>query len=40
MGKVLRHQTFRPKVWGREYAGDTQVLSTFVKQRRSKLGDN
>ena len=40
MGKVLRHQTILTEVWGREYAGDTQILRTFVKQLRSKLGDN
>jgi two-component system KDP operon response regulator KdpE len=40
MGRVVRHQTILTEVWGREYAGDTQILRTFVKQLRSKLGDD
>jgi DNA-binding response OmpR family regulator len=39
-GKVLRHQAIMTNVWGPEYGSDTAILRTFIKQLRSKLGDN
>jgi two-component system KDP operon response regulator KdpE len=38
-GKVLTHPMLLRAVWGPEYAGDTQLLRTYVNQLRSKLED-
>jgi two-component system KDP operon response regulator KdpE len=39
-GKVLTHPMLLRSVWGPEYAGDTQLLRTFVNQLRTKLHDD
>src|SRR5690606_19514268 len=39
-GRVLSHQTILANVWGEEYGDDSQILRTYVKQLRSKLGDD
>ncbi len=39
-GKVLRHDAILAKIWGEEYAADTQILRTYIKQLRSKLKDD
>jgi DNA-binding winged helix-turn-helix (wHTH) protein len=39
-GKVLTHERILVNVWGEDYGGDTQKLRTYVKQLRSKLGDD
>lgn len=38
-GRVLSHQAILTSVWGEEYVDDTQILRTYVKQLRAKLGD-
>ena len=39
-GRVLKHRTILSAVWGEGYTDDTQVLRTYVKQLRAKLGDD
>ena len=39
-GRALTHDHLLKRVWGSGYAGDTQVVRTFVKNLRRKLGDN
>jgi two-component system KDP operon response regulator KdpE len=39
-GKILTHPMILRAVWGAEYAGDTQVLRTYINQLRAKLGDD
>ena len=36
-GKVTTHRTLLHKVWGPEYAGDTQLLRVFISQLRGKI---
>lgn len=36
-GKVTTHRTLLHKVWGPEYAGDTQLLRVYISQLRSKI---
>ncbi len=38
-GRILTHQSILANVWGEEYVADTQILRTYVKQLRAKLGD-
>ena len=38
-GRVLTHDHLLRRVWGSDYYGDTQVVRTFVKNLRRKLGD-
>ena len=39
-GRVLTHDQLLGRVWGRDYSGDSQILRSFVKKLRRKLGDN
>ena len=36
-GKPVTHRTLLHKVWGPEYAGDTQLLRVYIGQLRSKI---
>ncbi len=36
-GKVTTHRTLLHKVWGPEYAGDTQLLRVYISQLRGKI---
>jgi two-component system KDP operon response regulator KdpE len=36
-GKVITHRTILHKVWGPEYAGETQLLRVYIGQLRSKI---
>jgi two-component system KDP operon response regulator KdpE len=36
-GKLLTHRTLLHKVWGPEYAADTQLLRVYVAQLRTKI---
>lgn len=38
-GKVITHRTILHKVWGPEYAGETQLLRVYIGQLRSKIED-
>ncbi len=38
-GRVLTHDHLLRRVWNSDHYGDTQVVRTFVKNLRSKLGD-
>jgi len=39
-GRVLTHPMLLRAVWGAEYAGDVQLLRTYVNQLRTKLEDD
>ena len=39
-GRVLTHEQLLQRVWGQDYSGGSQVLRTYVKYLRNKLGDN
>ncbi|MDE2869002.1 MAG: ATP-binding protein [Chloroflexota bacterium] len=39
-GRVLTHDELLVKVWGQGHSADQQLLRSFVKGLRSKLGDN
>ena len=39
-GRVVTRETLLRQVWGRSYAADPQVLRSFVKKLRRKLGDD
>lgn len=39
-GRVLTHDELLREVWGPEYSGQSQLLRTYVKTLRQKLGDN
>ncbi|HEV3231801.1 MAG TPA: response regulator transcription factor [Candidatus Dormibacteraeota bacterium] len=39
-GKVLTHRELLHRVWGPEYAGETQYTRTFVQRLRAKLEDD
>ena len=39
-GRVLTHEQLLRLVWGPLYVADTQVLQTYIKQLRGKLGDD
>ncbi len=39
-GRVLTHDQLLQRVWGQEYAGDTRLLRTYIKEVRRKLGDD
>ena len=39
-GRVLTHNQLLERVWGPEYSGDSQLLRSFVKSLRNKLGDS
>ncbi len=39
-GRVVTHEELLEKVWGREHSADPQLLRSFVKGLRSKLGDD
>ena len=36
-GKLMTHHTLLHRVWGPEYAGDTQLLRVYIGQLRSKI---
>ena len=38
-GRVLTHDHLLKQVWGSDYSADTQVVRTFIKNLRRKLGD-
>ena len=38
-GRVLTHDHLLRRVWGSDYSTDTQVVRTFIKSLRRKLGD-
>ena len=38
-GRVLTHNYLLQKVWGRGYAGNSQLLRTYIRYLREKLGD-
>ena len=38
-GQVLTHDHLLRRVWGSDYSTDTQVVRTFIKNLRRKLGD-
>jgi two-component system KDP operon response regulator KdpE len=39
-GKLLTHRWLLQKVWGHRYATENQYLRVFIRQLRSKLGDD
>ena len=39
-GRVLTQNELLQRVWGPEYAGESQLLRAYVKSLRQKLGDN
>ena len=39
-GRVLTHDHLLQRVWGPTYEGDSQLLRTYVKYLRQKLGDD
>ena len=39
-GRVLTHDHLLHRVWGSTYLGDSQLLRTYVKYLRQKLGDD
>ena len=39
-GRVLTHRQLLQRVWGPEYAGESQYTRTFVQRLRSKLEDD
>ena len=39
-GKVLIQDVLLQRVWGPEYSGDPQLLRSYIKSLRQKLGDN
>ena len=39
-GKVLFQDTLLHRVWGPEYSGESQLLRSYIKSLRQKLGDN
>jgi two-component system KDP operon response regulator KdpE len=38
-GRVVTHRTLLHRVWGPEYAADTQLLRVYISQLRSKIED-
>jgi two-component system KDP operon response regulator KdpE len=39
-GKLLTHRWLLQRVWGAEYASESQYLRVFIRQLRQKLGDD
>ena len=39
-GRVLTHDQILQRVWGPEYSGESQLVRSFVRNLRRKLGDN
>lgn len=39
-GRVVSYGRLLDRIWGAEYAGNTQIVRAFVKKLRRKLGDN
>jgi len=39
-GQVLTHDQVLERVWGTAYAGNTEILRSFVRNVRRKLGDD
>ena len=39
-GRVLTHDQILARVWGDEYAGETELVRALVRRLRQKLGDN
>jgi two-component system KDP operon response regulator KdpE len=39
-GKLITHRTLLHRVWGPEYAGDTQLLRVYIGQLRGKIEDS
>lgn len=39
-GRVLTHDMLLQRVWGSEYSGEPQLLRTYVRSLRRKLGDD
>ena len=39
-GRVLTHEALRRQVWGGRPNGDTELVRTFIKKVRKKLGDD
>ncbi len=39
-GRVLTHDQILQKVWGSEYSGETELVRSFVRNLRRKLGDD
>ncbi|MFQ5933613.1 MAG: ATP-binding protein, partial [Dehalococcoidia bacterium] len=39
-GRVLTHDQILQRVWGPEYAGETDLVRSFIRNLRRKLGDN
>ena len=39
-GRVVSHGRLLERIWGSEYAGNTQIVRAFVKKLRRKLGDD
>ena len=39
-GRVLTHDYLLQKVWGKGYAGNSQLLRTYIRYLRNKIGDD
>ncbi len=39
-GRVLTHEQILHKVWGPEYSGETELVRSFIRNLRRKLGDD
>lgn len=39
-GRVLTHDQILQRVWGPEYSGESQLVRSFVRNLRRKLGDD
>jgi PAS domain S-box-containing protein len=39
-GRVLTHEQILQRVWGPEYSGETELVRSFVRNLRRKLGDD
>ncbi|NIR03084.1 MAG: DNA-binding response regulator, partial [Gemmatimonadales bacterium] len=39
-GQVLTHDQILHRVWGPRYSGETEVIRSFIRNLRRKLGDD
>ncbi len=39
-GRILTQDELLQRVWGPEYVGESQLLRSYIKSLRQKLGDN
>ena len=39
-GLVLTHDQILHRVWGPEYSGETELIRSFIRNLRRKLGDD